>query len=39
LDQEAQVVRKVSASGTITRFAGTGTGGNSGDDEAATEAS
>jgi len=32
------VVRKVSAAGTITRVAGTGTSGNSGDDGPATEA-
>jgi hypothetical protein len=32
------VVRKVSAAGVITRVAGTGTAGNSGDDGPATEA-
>jgi len=32
------VVRKVSSAGVITRVAGTGTAGNSGDDGAATEA-
>ena len=37
-DAEARVVRKVSAAGTITRVAGTGAAGNSGDDGPATDA-
>jgi trimeric autotransporter adhesin len=37
-DPASHVVRKVSASGTITRVAGTGTAGNSGDDGPATDA-
>jgi hypothetical protein len=37
-DPASHVVRKVSASGTITRVAGTGAAGNSGDDGLATEA-
>ena len=37
-DALSSVVRKVSAAGVITRVAGTGTAGNSGDDGAATDA-
>jgi SMP-30/gluconolaconase/LRE-like protein len=37
-DSGAQVVRKVSAAGTITRVAGTGTAGNTGDDGPASDA-
>jgi NHL repeat len=37
-DPESRVVRKVSSVGVITRVAGTGTAGNSGDDGPATEA-
>jgi glucose/arabinose dehydrogenase len=37
-DQRNDVVRKVSAAGVITRVAGTGTAGNSGDDGPATDA-
>jgi hypothetical protein len=37
-DAGSSVVRKVSAAGVITRVAGTGTAGNSGDDGPATEA-
>ncbi|MBV8220886.1 MAG: SMP-30/gluconolactonase/LRE family protein [Solirubrobacterales bacterium] len=37
-DAGTQVVRKVSAAGTITRVAGTGTTGNTGDDGPATDA-
>jgi glucose/arabinose dehydrogenase len=37
-DTGNNVVRKVSSAGVITRVAGTGTAGNSGDDGAATEA-
>jgi trimeric autotransporter adhesin len=37
-DPGAHVVRKVSANGTITRVAGTGTAGDSGDDGPATDA-
>ena len=37
-DPGSAVVRKVSSAGVITRVAGTGTAGNSGDDGAATEA-
>ena len=37
-DATNQVVRKVSADGTITRVAGTGTSGDSGDDGPATDA-
>src|SRR5947199_115422 len=37
-DPASHVVRKVSASGTITRVAGTVTAGNSGDDGPATDA-
>jgi hypothetical protein len=37
-DQGSQVVRKVSSTGVITRVAGTGTAGNSGDDGPATGA-
>jgi hypothetical protein len=37
-DASTQVVRRVSAAGTITRVAGTGTAGNSGDDGPATDA-
>jgi hypothetical protein len=38
LDRGNHVVRKVSPAGVITRVAGTGTAGNSGDDGPATEA-
>ena len=38
LDSGNNVVRKVSAAGVITRVAGTGTRGNSGDDGFATDA-
>jgi ketosteroid isomerase-like protein len=37
-DEPSHMVRKVSASGTITRVAGTGTAGNAGDDGPATDA-
>jgi uncharacterized protein (TIGR03437 family) len=37
-DQGAHVVRKVSANGVITRFAGTGAGGYNGDDQPAVNA-
>jgi hypothetical protein len=37
-DRENNVVRKVSSAGVITRVAGTGTAGNSGDDGLATDA-
>ena len=37
-DENAHLVREVSAAGTITRVAGTGTAGNSGDDGLAVEA-
>jgi hypothetical protein len=37
-DVGSNVVRKVSSAGVITRVAGTGTAGNSGDDGPATEA-
>ena len=37
-DAFAHVVREVSSAGTITRVAGTGTSGTSGDDGPATEA-
>ena len=37
-DVNNSVVRKVSAAGVITRVAGTGTAGNTGDDDAATGA-
>jgi hypothetical protein len=37
-DTNHQVVRKVSSAGVITRVAGTGTAGNSGDDGPATDA-
>jgi hypothetical protein len=37
-DNDNHVVRKVSSAGVITRVAGTGTAGNSGDDGPATDA-
>ena len=37
-DADSNVVRKVSAAGIITRVAGTGAGGNTGDDGLATQA-